>query len=346
MMLPVSQELYPNPQSPPAAAPGVCVRCAQSLPADALECGQCHALVNEAAVEKIAARARAYEANGNLPLAREEWLNSLRLLPPDSTHAKWVSAHAQELGATIQSVHGDSNAGKWAKRLGPLAPLAVLLAKFKGLFFLLFKLKSFFSLAAFIGLYSAAFGWKFGVGFAGLIFVHEMGHYIDVKRRGLPAEMPVFLPGLGAYVRWQAMGVSLETRSFVSLAGPFAGLLAALACLLWWRSTRSPIAMALAHASALLNILNLIPVWILDGGQAIAAINKAERFTLLLVGVFLWFVTGEMVFLLVSAGALWRMFTRDAPETGSVATNGYFIAVLAGLAWILKLVPGKGVGPY
>lgn len=309
-----------------------------------MECGQCHTLVNEAAVERMAARARAYEANGNLPMAREEWLNSLRLLPPDSGHAKWVAAHAQELGATIQSVHGNNNAGKWAKRLGPLGPLAVLLAKGKGIFLFLFKLKSLFSLFAFIGLYSAMFGWKFGVGFAGLILVHEMGHYVDVKRRGLPADMPVFLPGFGAYVRWQAMGVSLEVRSFVSLAGPFAGLLAALACMLWWKSGGSRIAMALAHASALLNILNLIPVWVLDGGQAITAMSRAERFALLLVGVFLWFVTGEMIFLLVSAGALWRMFTRDAPEIGSIATTGYFIAVLAGLAWVLKMVPAKGIG--
>lgn len=339
MMLSVSQGLYPNLSSPPANASGICARCGLQLASGALECGQCHTLVNETAVEKIAARARAYEANGNLPMAREEWLSSLPLLPHDSGHAKWVAAHAQELGATIQSVHGNHNAGKWAKRLGPLGPLAILLAKFKGIFLFLFKLKSLFSLFAFIGIYSAAFGWKFGVGFAALILVHEMGHYIDVRRRGLPAEMPVFLPGFGAYVRWQAMGVSLEVRSFVSLAGPFAGLLAALACMLWWKSGGSRIAMALAHASALLNILNLIPVWVLDGGQAVLAMSKAERFTLLLVGVFLWFLTGEMVFLLISAGALWRMFTRDAPETGSVATTGYFIMVLAGLAWVLKMVP-------
>ena len=59
---------------------------------------------------------------------------------------------------------------------------------------------------------------KFGIGFAALILIHEMGHFIDIKRRGLPAEMPVFLPGLGAYVRWQAMGVPLETRAAISLA--------------------------------------------------------------------------------------------------------------------------------
>jgi hypothetical protein len=60
---------------------------------------------------------------------------------------------------------------------------------------------------------AARSGWAFGLGFAALILVHEMGHYIDITRRGLPADMPVFLPGLGAYVRWRALGVPDETRA-------------------------------------------------------------------------------------------------------------------------------------
>ena len=118
----------------------------------------------------------------------------------------------------------------WAKRLGPLAPLALLLAKGKTLLFALFKLKFLFSFAAFLGIYWALYGAWFGIGFAVMILLHEMGHFVEVKRRGLPAEMPVFLPGLGAYVKWQALGVSTETRALVSLAGPAAGLLAALHC--------------------------------------------------------------------------------------------------------------------
>lgn len=294
-------------------------------------------------VDKIAARARAYEANGQLPMAREEWLGSLRFLPPDSEHARWIMAHARELGASIDSAHGHSNAGTWAKRLGPLGTLALLAAKFKSLFFLLFKAKSFFSLLAFMGVYWGLYGWKFGVGFAALIFIHEMGHYVEIKRRGLPAEMPVFLPGLGAYVKWIAMGVSIETRALISLAGPMAGLLAAAACMIWWRSTGSGIAMALGHASALLNILNLIPVWMLDGGQAALAMNKPERMVLAAAGVCLWFFTGDLIFLLVSAGAVFRLFTHDTPEQPSVAITGYFIMVLAGLAWILVVLPGTGL---
>src|ERR1035441_5725069 len=100
----------------------------------------------------------------------------------------------------------------WAKRLGPLA---LLLAKAKTLLFALFKLKFLFSFAAFLGIYWALFGAWFGIGFACMILMHEMGHFVEVKRRGLPADMPVFLPGLGAYVKWQGLGVSTEVRALI-----------------------------------------------------------------------------------------------------------------------------------
>ena len=164
-----------------------------------------------------------------------------------------------------------------------LAPIALFIAKFKFILIFLLKFKFLLSLFAFFGLYWAEFGWKFGLGFTALIFIHEMGHFVDVKRRGLPAEMPVFLPGFGAYVKWQALGVSEEVRAEISLAGPFAGLLAAIACAgVWWynggsQGIMTPIGslfVALAAIGAWLNAINLIPVYILDGGQAIHALNR------------------------------------------------------------------------
>jgi Zn-dependent protease len=110
--------------------------------------------------------------------------------------------------------------------LGPLAPLAIALSKAKVLL-AVFKLKFLFSLFALLGFYWALFGMRFGIGFAMLILIHEIGHYVDIKRRGLQVEMPVFLPGFGAYVKWRALNVSNVTRAFVSLAGPLAGFISA-----------------------------------------------------------------------------------------------------------------------
>jgi Zn-dependent protease len=231
----------------------------------------------------------------------------------------------------------------WASKLGPLAPIALALAKGKVLLSL-FNLKFILSLAAFMGVYWGLFGAKFGIGFAVLILIHEMGHFIDVRRRGLPAEMPVFLPGLGAYVRWRALGVSQKTRSAVSLAGPLAGWISAAACLVIWWKTGSGVMAALARASAWLNVLDLIPVWALDGGQAILALDKSERLILLTVTMALWLFMGESVFFLVALGIAWRLFTKDMPRQPSRSTTAYFATVLTLLAIVMRLVPGKGFG--
>jgi Zn-dependent protease len=227
----------------------------------------------------------------------------------------------------------------WAKRLGPLAPLAVLLAKLKTLLLALFKLKFLFSFAAFLGIYWALFGAWFGIGFAGMILLHEMGHFVEVKRRGLPAEMPVFLPGVGAYVKWQALGVSTEVRALISLAGPAAGLLAAwIAALLFWH-TGNPLWAALAHTGAWLNLLNLIPVWMLDGASAVKPLDTLGRISLLAVSVLLFWWSGQLVLLLLAAGFAWQLFRKPIPAAGAFAVQIYFAALLAALAWLLHATP-------
>jgi Zn-dependent protease len=172
-----------------------------------------------------------------------------------------------------------------------------------------------------------------------------MGHFIDIKRRGLPAEMPVFLPGLGAYVRWQALGVSLETRAKISLAGPLSGFFTAVACAALWWQTGNPLWAALARAGGALNLLNLIPVWVLDGGQAVLALNKMERIVLLTACLALWLLLGENLFFLVALGAGYQaFFAGGVPTAPSRATTIYYIAVLTALGIVLRILPGQGLG--
>jgi Zn-dependent protease len=295
-------------------------------------------------LEGLAARAKALEAQQQFAQAREQWLKALPFLPPQSTQAEWIRANASKLELAAAQAATRENRSKWANKLGPLAPIAVVLAKGKTFFLAIFKLKFLLSLGAFMAFYWTLYGAKFGAGFAALILIHEMGHYIDIKRRGLPAEMPVFLPGLGAYVRWQALGVTGQTRAAVSLAGPLAGWIAAVACAALWWKTGNGLWAALARAGAWLNILNLIPVWLLDGGQAVLVLDKAERIVLLTTCVALSFVLGESVFFLVAAGAAWRLFTKDMPAQPNRAITAYFIGVLASLGVIMWLMPGQGFG--
>lgn len=320
-----------------------CHNCGASLPLGALACEQCHSLVHSEELIRISERAKALEADEPLS-AKQEWLKALLLLPANSTQATWIRDQVQKLELSARTAPPPEQRHGWARKLGPLAPIAVVLAKSKTLLLAIFKLKFIFSLFAFMGVYWALYGAGFGVGFAVLILVHEMGHYVDIRRRGLPAEMPVFLPGLGAFVRWKALGVTRQTRAAVSLAGPLAGLLGAAVCALLWYRTGNGLWAALARTTAGLNILNLTPVWVLDGAQAVAALGRSERFVLLAACLVCWLFLGEGIFVLVAAGTVYRLFTKDLPPQPSPPTTAYFVGVLACLAAVLWMTPGQVLG--
>ena len=322
-----------------------CQRCSRELPAGALVCDYCHALVHFEELERLSAEAKELEARGDLRQAREKWLSALPLLPITSTQADWIKQHAKALNAGADSPPaGEATDNPWVQQrelISPITGQAGTGSPMKAGV----KLTSILSFLAFVAIYSIGSGLKFGIGFALLILIHEMGHFIDIKRRGLPADMPVFLPGLGAYVRWQAMGVSIETRAAVSLAGPLAGFFASVACAALWYQTQNPLWASLARSGAILNLLNLIPVWVLDGGQAALALSKTERLVLMAACGVLGLALGQRLFLLVGLGAGYRaFFATDFPAHPSRAITVYFIAVLIALGVIIQLMPGQGLG--
>jgi Zn-dependent protease len=313
------------------------------VPLGALDCPQCHTLVHSEELLRISTKAKTLEEQNQFRLAREEWKHALALLPSSTNQAEWIRGKIYKLESTEKHTPAEPQQ-TWVKKLGPLAPVAVLLAKSKTLVFALFKLKFIFSFLPFLALYWAMWGWKFGLGFAVLILVHEMGHYIEIRRRGLPADMPVFLPGLGAYVRWEAMGVTRQTRAAVSLAGPLAGLLGAAVCAVVWYRTGDGLWAALARVSVLVNILNLTPVWALDGGQAMNALSRTERFVLLAATLLLWVYLAKGIFFVVAAGVVYRLFTKDLPPMPNPRIATYFVLLLVGLGAILYGMPGQGFG--
>ena len=318
-----------------------CPQCGHELVLGATACPDCHTLVYSAQLNVLARDAKALEAKGEYAQARETLHRALPLLPPDSKQAEWVREQVRAL--EIAQANRDQASAQpphtWARRLGPLAPIAIVLAKSKTLLLAIFKFKFLFSFFWFIVLYAGMFGWRYGLGIAVSVLIHEMGHYLDIKRRGLPAEMPVFLPGLGAYVKWDALGVSRRDRAQISLTGPLAGWVAAALCYWIYARTHLPVWAAIAHTGAVLNILNLIPVWVLDGAKAVDALGQVERVGLVTVALALWFYTRENILLFVAAGLVWRLFTKDKPPKEDWSTWLYFAALLAILALTLHAVP-------
>lgn len=330
--------------STPAQTYSTCAQCASPLAPEDRACTQCFTLVHGAQLESLIAQATEAERRSEHLEAIALWNSALGLLPYNARQAAWVRQRIETLEAAhhASQQHAEEQqqtSSKWKKYLGPLAPVGVFLAKAKGFLFALFKLKFLLGFTSYFALYWLMFGWRFALGFVVSILIHELGHYVEIRRRGLPADMPVFLPGFGAYVRWTAIGVTLQTRALIALAGPIAGLLAAAGSFMLYRRTGLPLWAAIAHVGAMLNVLNLTPVWTLDGKGAAAAIGTTERWSLLLFSVALWAITGEGVYFFIVLGFAYRLFRRDAPAQSSWLTTCYFAFLLATLGIIFHLAP-------
>src|SRR5262249_47035286 len=150
--------------------------CRAELTAGALACPHCSTLVYGRHVEQISKAARNLEESNKLSQlaeARELWLSALPWLPRASQQSDSIQQRVRALDRRINAADTEpSPQSRWAKRLGPLAPILVVLAKFKSAFFLIFKLKFLFSFLAFFGVYWALYGMWFGAGFALSIFIH------------------------------------------------------------------------------------------------------------------------------------------------------------------------------
>jgi len=122
-----------------------------------------------------------------------------------------------------------------------------------------------------IAAYSLFFGWTFAVGFVLLLLVHEMGHVIQLRREGIKASAPMFIPFLGAVVAAKSLGKDATAEARVGLAGPVLGSLGAAALIPVYLLTGDELWRALAFTGFFLNLINLLPVVPLDGGRAMAA---------------------------------------------------------------------------
>jgi Zn-dependent protease len=153
------------------------------------------------------------------------------------------------------------------------AGVLAVLAKLKGGLFLLKGLKlgklllTMGSMFAMVWFEAVRYGWLFGLGFVLLILVHELGHGLAMKKAGLEAGYPVFIPFFGAFISLKGQPRSPLVEAEIALAGPLAGTVAALACAGMWFATHGRLWLALAHVGFFLNLFNMTPLPPLDGGR-------------------------------------------------------------------------------
>jgi Zn-dependent protease/uncharacterized Zn finger protein (UPF0148 family) len=334
-----------------------CPNCSHWLPDGTLACPDCQTLTYGEHLTELATDAQQLEQQQKWAEARDRWKMALLWLPEETRQSASIQQHIAQLDARLKAV--DDQKAKWTKRLGPFAPIALFLIKFKTYLFLALKFKFLLSFVAYFGIYWALFGWRFAVALAVSVLLHEMGHYVAAKRRGLQVDLPMFLPGLGAYVRWYGQGISREDLASIALAGPFAGMLVALASYGIFLGTHSPFFQMMAFLGAWLNLFNLFPVPLpfiaLDGAQASYALSRMQR--LLVAATFLIFfgltvsqnINGDLfgpnthwMFLILGGGMAWRSLANDVPEEASSKSFAYFqgLAIVLGILLLRTQIPG------
>ncbi|MES2208541.1 MAG: site-2 protease family protein [Pseudomonadota bacterium] len=151
--------------------------------------------------------------------------------------------------------------------------------------------------------YSLVYGWYYALGLVALIFIHEMGHYIAARQRGIEVGAPTFIPFVGAWIELKDKPQNAETDAFIGLGGPLLGTLAAIGCYFIGRHTAQPIWLALSYAGFFLNLFNLIPLPPFDGGRITSVISS--RIWLLgipiLIGAFFYRPNPLLIFMAILA---------------------------------------------
>ena len=252
-------------------------------------------------------------------------------------------------------IHPGSGRGfDWRRLFAPLGAFGLLVAKFglklKALLLLLPKLKILTtsgSMLVSVAAYSLFWGWKFAAGFVALIFVHEMGHVLQLRREGIKASAPMFIPFMGAVIWAKSLGNNAAAEARVGLAGPILGSLGAAALIPVADATGNELFKALAFTGLFLNLFNLLPVLPLDGGRAMAALSPWMWLVgfATLVGVAIAFPNPIILVILLLAGLeTWRRWReRNSPEARKyyeVSTRDRVLTAVVYLGLIVLLTFG------
>ena len=199
-----------------------------------------------------------------------------------------------------------------------------------------------------VGAYALLFPWQVAIGLVAMIFVHEMGHVVEIRRQGMQATAPIFIPFLGAAIFQRSHAQSPVRQAQIGIAGPIAGTLAAIVALVLYVATQVDLFLYWAYLGFWINLFNLIPFGMLDGGWITAPISKWIQVAGLVLLAVLFFAGAVNVLVVIvvalGMGMVYRRFrdrAYDAYLTSGPASARYAI----GAAW-LALVVFLGVAFY
>ena len=336
-----------------------CPTCGMFVAPALLVCPKCQALVHRAELEHIAGIADAAGKRGDLAEAMAGWRRALLLLPADSKQYTQITGVIrglrQQLDAgappnapgskTIPAQAAPARSGWRRFRAAISSGLAVVLFKLKSIWLLLLtgwkplllgltKLGTLSSMLLSLGVYWNFYGWRFALGLVICIYVHEIGHVVALKRLGIAASSPMFIPGFGAVVRLQQYPIDTDEEAQVGLAGPRWGLGISVAAFLVARLSHSDALGAIAKVSAWINLFNLIPIPPLDGGRGFRALGNQQRLLCAAMLGATYAFTKQGFVGIIALIALFRSFEQRK----DASANARILIEYVGLAILLSVL--------
>jgi Zn-dependent protease len=223
-------------------------------------------------------------------------------------------------GAPPRGGGGFLKSGLWALGLGLLLKGKSLLVLLKGLPFAKVLLTG-GSMAASVLFYAMNGGVAFALGLVLMIFIHEMGHGLAMKRAGIESGWPVFIPFFGAMIAMKGKPNHPRVEADIAYAGPVAGTGAALVCAALGLLLHSHFFLTLAYVGFFLNLFNLTPIGFLDGGRIARILSKKASIVGAVVMGALCFVSPSPQLILIAGMAVMHAFQRDNTDLELVTTE-------------------------
>ncbi len=351
--------ILPQPQ-----AALICPGCGSEVAPSLLSCPSCRRLTHGARLKELAEKAEDLEEAGDFTGALASWRDAADLLPPESRQHQIIVGHISRLGKQVDSSPtprkmaagspakpgGSAPASRWSGGVvsGALGTIAITAWKFKvvalaaltkGKLLLLglTKASTFFSMFATIGVYWHRFGGWLAAGLVLSIYIHEMGHVFVLMRYGVRATAPLFVPGLGAFIRLKQPLNDPRQDARVGLGGPIWGTAAALTCAGIFALTSQPTWLAIAKLGAFLNLFNLIPVWQLDGAHAFRTLTRPQRWLVSAAIAAAWSLSDNHFLVVLLAFAVLHTLTTkpsNEPDAPIVAQFAILVFILSALSMV------------
>jgi len=230
---------------------------------------------------------------------------------------------------------------------GLAAAVAAAFAYGKYALLLLFKIPAagtLISLVISFGGYAIFYGPWFAVALVTMIFVHEMGHVVEIRRQGMQATAPIFIPFLGAAIFQRSHPTDALRQAQIGIAGPIAGTIGATIAFALYGTIHSPVLLLAALIGFYLNLFNLIPVWQLDGAWVLAPVSKwfqVAGYAVIAVGaLFFHFFLSPIILIIAVLGIpslIARFRNAEDPYYTSVPARARWAMGAAWLALVIYL---------